>query len=84
MDLGAAGLNEQPFRTHGRPLSTVSYASHDDAFKVLEDTCTTANGLTLLQGPTLSGKSTLISEFVDSLPDECAVAVVDGKGLNTT
>lgn len=84
MDLGAAGLNEQPFRTHGRPLSTVSYASHDDAFKVLENTCTTANGLTLLQGPTLSGKSTLVREFVDSLPNDCAVAVVDGKGLNTT
>jgi len=84
MDLGAAGLNEQPFRTHGRPLSTVSYASHDDAVKVLEKTCTSANGLTLLQGPTLSGKSTLVREFVDSLPDECAVAVVDGKGLNTT
>jgi len=84
MDLGAAGLNEQPFRTHGRPLSTVSYASHIEAFKVLEETVATANGLSLLQGPTLSGKSTLIREFVGSLPDECEVAVVDGKGLNTT
>lgn len=84
MDLGAAGLSEQPFRTHGRPLSTVSYASYIEAFKVLKQTCTTANGLSLLQGPTLSGKSTLIREFVDSLPDDCSVAVVDGKGLNTT
>ena len=84
MDLGAAGLNEQPFRTHGKPLSTVSYASHIEAFKVLEETVATVNGLSLLQGPTLSGKSTLIREFVNSLPDECEVAVVDGKGLNTT
>lgn len=84
MDLGAAGLIEQPFRTHGRPLSTVSYASFIEAFKVLEDTCATASGLSLLQGPTLSGKSTLIREFVASLPDDCSVAVVDGKGLNTT
>jgi type II secretory pathway predicted ATPase ExeA len=38
----------------------------------------------LLQGPTLSGKSTVIREFVDSLPDECSVAVIDGDGLNTT
>jgi len=84
MDLGAAGLNEQPFRTHGRPLSTVSYASHKKALQALEETYATPNGLTLLQGPTLSGKSTLIRFFVDNLPEECAVAVVDGKGLNTT
>jgi general secretion pathway protein A len=84
MDLGAAGLTEQPFRTHGRPLATVSYTSHNEALQVLAETCSTRNGLTLLQGPTLSGKSTLIREFVDSLPEENAVAVVDGKGLNTT
>jgi len=83
MDLGTAGLNEQPFRTHGRPLATVSYASHDEGLKVLEECCTQANGLSLIQGPTLSGKSTLIREFVDSLHEDCAVAVVDGKDLNT-
>ena len=37
----------------------------------------------LLQGPPLSGKSTVIRSFVDSLPDECSIAVVDGQGLNT-
>jgi len=84
MDLGAAGLNEQPFRTHGRPLSTVSYASYKEALEVLENTCNTANGLSLLQGPALSGKSTVIRHFVDSLPSDFSVAVVDGKGLNTT
>jgi len=84
MDLGSAGLREQPFKTHGRPVSTVSYTAHNDALKALEDTCATANGLSLLQGPTLSGKSTLIREFVESLSDEISVAVVDGKGLNTT
>jgi type II secretory pathway predicted ATPase ExeA/pSer/pThr/pTyr-binding forkhead associated (FHA) protein len=83
MDLGAAGLNEQPFRTHGRPLATVSYASHDEGLKVLEECCTQANGLSLFQGPTLSGKTTLIRRFVDSLPEDTSVAVVDGKDLNT-
>ena len=83
MDLGAAGLKEQPFRTHGKPLSVVSYASHTEALKVLEETCTARHGLCLFQGPTLSGKSTLIRNFVEHLPDECAVAVVDGNGLNT-
>ena len=84
MDLGAAGLNEQPFPTHGKPLSTLPYASHQQALKVLEDTCATPNGLSLLQGPTLSGKSTIIRQFVDSLPAESWYAVVDGNGLNTT
>ena len=83
MDLGAAGLNQQPFRTHGRPLATVSYASHTEGLKVLEECCLQANGLSLIQGPTLSGKSTLIRDFVDTVPEEYAVAVVDGSGLNT-
>jgi general secretion pathway protein A len=84
MDLGAAGLTEQPFRTHGRPLALVSYASHKEALKVLRQTFAVRNGLSLLQGPTLSGKSTIIRHFVDALPDEATIAVVDGKGLNTT
>ncbi len=83
MDLGAAGLSEQPFRTHGRPLSTVSYASHLDAIEMLRETYAASSGLSLLQGPMLSGKTTIIRHFVDTLPDECAVAVIDGKGLNT-
>jgi len=83
MDLEAAGLNEQPFRTHGRPIATVSYASHDEGLKVLEECCAQANGLSLIQGPTLSGKSTLIREFVASLHEDCAAAVVDGRDLNT-
>jgi len=84
MDLGAAGLTEQPFRTHGRPLSTVSYASHRQAIEVLQSTYAATSGLTLLQGPMLSGKSTVIRHFVDTLHEDCATAVVDGKGLNTT
>ncbi len=82
MDLGAAGLNEQPFRTHGRPLSTVSYASFDHALEILRETCSARNGLALFQGPSLSGKSTILRSFLKSLPEECAVAIVDGNGLN--
>ena len=84
MELDAAGLAEQPFRTHEKPLSTVSYASHRDALKVLEDTCAATNGLSLLQAPTLSGKSTLIRHFMETRPDDCATAIVNGNGLNTT
>lgn len=83
MDLGAAGLIEQPFRTHGRPLATLRYASFRDALNVLADTCEAPGGLALLQGPPLSGKSTIIRAFADGFPADAAIAVVNGKGMNT-
>lgn len=84
MDLGAAGLTGQPFPTHGKPSAIISYGAERAAREVLENTYTDPTGLSLLQGPSLSGKSTLIRSFIDSLHEDCAVAVVDGKGLNTT
>jgi len=84
MDLGAAGLSEQPFPTHGKPVAIVSYASKAAAIEMLHNTREHPTGLSLLQGPNLSGKSTLIRTFVESLPAESSTAVIDGKGLNTT
>ncbi len=83
MDLADAGLTEQPFRTDGKPLPIVSYSSHLDALESLRETCALPTGLALLQGPPLSGKSTLIQYFLDTMEHDCAVAVVDGNGLNT-
>jgi len=84
MDLGAAGLSEQPFPTQGKPVAIVSYASKAAAIEMLHNTREHPTGLSLLQGPNLSGKSTLIRTFVESLPAESSTAVIDGKGLNTT
>lgn len=84
MDLGAAGLNEQPFPTHGKPLAIVNYQSRSAVLDALHETHAHPTGLSLLQGPALSGKSILIRSFVDAVDPECAVALVDGKGLNTT
>ena len=84
MDLAAAGLTEQPFRTQGKPESIVSYASHLEGLEAIRAACETPNGLALLQGPPLSGKSTLIQHFVDSRDDDQECAVVDGTGLNAT
>jgi general secretion pathway protein A len=84
MELGAAGLTEQPFPTHGKPLVIVPYASKTAAIESLNNTRVHPTGLSLLQGPPLSGKSTLIRIFVESLPEDCSVAVIDGKGLNNT
>ena len=84
MELGEAGLQEQPFRTHGRPLVFVSYASQQNAFDFLNETYNRDRGLGLFQGPSLSGKTAIIRHFAESLSDDAAVAVVDGAGLNTT
>lgn len=84
MDLAAAGLIEQPFRTHGKPVAIVPFASHSEAYNAIRESCEKPTGLALLQGPPLSGKSTVIRRFVDILDADRALAVVDGTGLNTT
>ena len=83
MDLASAGLKEQPFRTHGKPLSSISYAAYDAGLAALEKACSAQSGISLFQGPALSGKTNLIREFVASLPDERAVAIVDGANIKT-
>ena len=84
MDLGTAGLGRQPFPPQGRPLAIVTYQSQRMAMDALRETLEHPTGLSLLQGPKLSGKSILTRSFVESIDPECAVALVDGKGLNTT
>ncbi len=84
MDLAAAGLLEQPFPTHGKPLAIITYQSQRAALDVLKETLEHPTGLSLLQSPALSGKSILIHSFVDSIEQDCAIALVDGNRLNTT
>lgn len=80
MELSDAGLREQPFRTHGSPLTVFSYEAQRDALRFLRGTYADAHGLGLFQGPPLSGKTTILREFVSTLPDDLAWAIVDGAG----
>lgn len=84
MDLGAAGLKQQPFPTHGEPVAIISYSGKQAALEILNDTYAHISGLCLFQGPSLSGKSTIIRSFINTLHEDCAVALIDGKGINTT
>jgi type II secretory pathway predicted ATPase ExeA len=84
MELGTAGLKEQPFRTHGRPLVFVPYASQENACEFLNATYAHLTGLGLFQGPSLSGKTTIIRQFAMQQKANSAVAIVDGAGVNTT
>lgn len=69
---------------HGKPVVFVPSASQQAACQFLSDTYENDHGLGLFQGPPLSGKTAIIQHFTESLPDDAAVAVVDGAGLNTT
>lgn len=81
--LNAAGLREQPFRTHGEPVTIVPYEGQQAALDFCHDTYAHPHGLGLFQGPPLSGKSTILREFTRLLHEDTAFAVVDGTGLET-
>ncbi len=84
MKLADTGLRKQPFRTHGKPLVLVPYASQKNALQFLKKTHANKCGLGLFHGPPLSGKTTIIQRFASSLPGDQLVAVVDGARMDST
>jgi type II secretory pathway predicted ATPase ExeA len=82
MKLGAAGLKEQPFRVHGKPLIYVSYEARQSAIVFLRRVRKHRNGLGLFLGPPLSGKTTILHSFVESLEEDTEVAIVDATSMN--
>ena len=84
MDLRAAGLKEQPFRSRGRPVAFFSYSGQEKAFEFFRSVYEHNTGLGLFQGPHLSGKTTIIRHFAEQQKDQCAVAIVNGEGINTS
>lgn len=86
MELSEAGISENTFGTHGAPLAFVPYQGQLAAAEFLNTVWTNPYGIGLLQGPTLSGKSTIIQHFVAALHEDTAAAVIDAakpdaKGL---
>ena len=84
MDLADCGLKEQPFRIHGKPLFFVSYEAQQSAHAFLQDICNHPTGIGLFRGSPLSGRTTIIHEFVAKQDTIADIAIVDGAGLNTT
>jgi len=82
MELSDAGLQKQPFRATGEPLAVSAYAAHRKALDFLNATYTHRHGLGVLHGPTLSGKTTVIRQFIKSLGPDVSSAVVDSKDLD--
>lgn len=84
MELRAAGLTAQPFRTHGRPVTFVNYGGQERATEFLNATYEHRDGLALFQGPSLSGKSTILRHFGEKKEEQCSTAIIDGGAHNTT
>ena len=84
MDLDTAGLHKDAFRLHGKPLTFVRYASQDGALEFLHDVCNSEHGLGVLKGQSLSGKTTVVKQFIEELPAATAVAIIDCKDLDTS
>ena len=59
----------------------VQYPSQQAAFGFLNNILLDDRGAGLLHGPDRSGKSALIGQFIQELPDNVVVAVVDGTRL---
>lgn len=84
MELRTAGLTAQPFRTHGRPVTFVNYGGQQRATAFLNETYEHRHGLGLFQGPSLSGKSTILRQFGEKKAEQCSTAIIDGAAHNTT
>ncbi len=76
-----SSLVSQAFGEHTDAGLIVAYQSHQDALRFLSSALDQANGLALLQGPTGSGKSTVIKEQLAWSSRDAAVALVEGIHL---
>jgi len=82
MDLETAGLHKHAFRLRGKPLTFVRYESQERALEFLRDVCSGAHGLGVLQGTSLSGKTSIVQQFIEELPTTTAIARIDCKTID--
>ncbi len=74
-------IGDQAFGEDAGALVTVTYKSHQDALLFVRSALTDDNGVGLLQGPRLSGKTTILRRLSEQLPRETAVALIDGTRI---
>ena len=74
-------LGSRAFGEHADPGLIVAYESHQDALRFLSSALSQANGVGFLQGPTGSGKSTILREQRDWSSRDASVALVEGTHL---
>ena len=75
------GKGERPFGEKGRPASVVLYRSQQAGLRFLRKLAVDEKGIGLLHGPESSGKSVIVKQFLQELPNHVAAANVDGSRL---
>jgi len=81
MQAHGSSLGSTAFGENADAGLIVAYQSHQDALRFLSSALSQANGVALLQGPTGSGKTTIVNEQLDWSSRAAAVALVDGAQL---
>jgi len=74
-------FGDQAFGESADALVTVTYKSHQEAIKFMLSVLEERNGVGLLQGPKLSGKTTIVKRLSEKLSHGTAVAVVDAARI---
>jgi type II secretory pathway predicted ATPase ExeA len=74
-------LVSHAFGEHADPGLIVAYQSHQDALRFLAAALGQANSVAVLQGPTGSGKTTIINEQQTWSSRDSAVALLDGTHM---
>lgn len=80
-DTNGVGTGERPFDEKGQSAAVVLYRSQQAALKFLRNVLVDDKGIGLLHGPESSGKSIVVSQFLNELPKHVAIARVDGSRL---
>ena len=75
------GLGERPFGKTDRPAPVVLYRSQQAGLRFLRKLLVDEKGIGLLHGPESSGKSVIVRQFLQELPNHVAAANVDGSRL---
>jgi len=75
------GTGKRPFGETGRPAPVVLYRSQQAGLKFLRKLLLDEKGIGLLHGPESSGKSVIVKQFLQELPNHVAFANVDGSRL---
>ena len=81
MPAQGSSLGSKAFGEHADAGLIVAYQSHQDALRFLSSALGQANGVALLQGPTGSGKTTIINEQLAWTSRDAAIALLDGTHL---
>jgi general secretion pathway protein A len=81
MRIADLGVHRPPFHTSGQPVALVNYQARQAAETFLQTVLDDSRGIGVLYGTGFSGKTTIVNQFVQTLPEKIQVAVVDGTGL---